>query len=65
MGIGIGDPAMGGPAGVTYSVDAGKTVFANLLLQLDCPAGLLGDLETPVLEYRYASGVIAPILQTL
>ena len=55
----------GWPSGCAYSVGAGKTVFANLLLQLDCPAGLLGDLETPALEYRYASGVIAPILQTL
>ncbi len=63
MGVGFGDAAVGGPAGVADAGGAAGTLFGDLFDEVVHATDLAGHVEPAVLLHGDARGIIAAILQ--
>src|SRR5262249_1316010 len=64
VGVAVGGPAMGGPAGVADANAPGGGVFGEKGAQVADAAGLLAEVEPVARQGRQPGTVITPILQS-
>src|SRR5690606_35629833 len=65
MGVGFGDAAVGGPAGVADAQRRGEALGGGGVLHLGHAAGAAHAADVAVFQHGDAGGIVAPVFQPL